>query len=185
MDDVLITGITPEQHNHRLEEVFKRIHGKGLRASKEKSILGVMEVEYLGHQINGIEVKPLQKNLKNILNLKQPNNKAEVQSFLGMVNYYHRFIEDFAKVAAPLYELLKKGFHFDWKMEQQEAFEILKGKIGEEPILVCFNNDLEIILSVDASNKGVGGALLHIIDGVERPIIFFPEFLGMSKRDIR
>ncbi|XP_065318654.1 uncharacterized protein LOC135926654 [Gordionus sp. m RMFG-2023] len=136
MDDVLITGVTPEQHNQRLEEVFRRICDKGLRASKEKSVLGVMEVEYLGHRINGIEVKPLDKNLRNISNMKRPDNKAELQSFLGMVNYYHRFVEDFAKVAAPLYDLLKKGIHFEWKDVQQIAFEILKEKIGKEPVLV-------------------------------------------------
>ncbi|XP_065318831.1 uncharacterized protein LOC135926829 [Gordionus sp. m RMFG-2023] len=101
MDDVLITGVTPEQHNQRLEEVFKRKQDKGLKASKEKSV------------------------------------------------------------------------NFEWKIEQRNAFENLKRKIGEEPILVCFNNDLEIILAVDASNKSVGGALLHVIDGLERPIIFF------------
>ncbi|CAK9292456.1 unnamed protein product [Gordionus sp. m RMFG-2023] len=158
MDDVLLTGITPEQYNQRL--VFKRIRDKGLRASKGKSVLGLTEVMYLGHQINGMEVKPLEKNLKNITNMNPPN-------------YYHRFVEKFAKVASPLYDLLKKGVHFEWKIEQQEAFKILKEKIGKEPILVCFNNDLEIILAVDASDNGVGGALLHLIDGVERPIIFF------------
>ncbi|XP_065315115.1 uncharacterized protein LOC135923999 [Gordionus sp. m RMFG-2023] len=120
VDDVLVTGITPEQHNQRLEEVFKPIRDKGLRASKEKSVLGVTEVIYLrtSDKRNG-------------------------------------------------------GVHFEWEIEQKNAFEILKEKIGEVPILVCFNNDLEIILAVDVSNKGVGGALLHLIDGLERPIIFF------------
>ncbi|XP_065317128.1 uncharacterized protein LOC135925650 [Gordionus sp. m RMFG-2023] len=101
MDDVLITGVTAEQHNQRLEEVFKRIQDKGLKASKEKIILGVTEIVYLVHQINGIEVKPLDKNLKNILNINQPSNKAEVQSFMGMINYYHRFVVNFEKIAAP------------------------------------------------------------------------------------
>ncbi|CAK9296000.1 unnamed protein product [Gordionus sp. m RMFG-2023] len=173
MDDVLITGVTSEQHNQRLEEVFKRIFEKGLKASREKSVLGVKEVVYLGHTIKGLEVRPLDKNLKNIANLQQPKNKSEVQSFLGMVNYYHRFIGEFASIAAPLYYLLKKGIHFEWKESQQMAFELLKQKISEEPILSCFNNDLPIILAVDASNRGVGGALLHVINDMERPILFF------------
>ncbi|XP_065315252.1 uncharacterized protein LOC135924132 [Gordionus sp. m RMFG-2023] len=141
MDDVLITGLTAEQHNQRLEEVFKRIQDKGLQASKEKSILGVTEIVL-------------------VIKLKC--------SLLGMINYYHRFVDNFAKIAAPLYDLLKKGVNFEWKIEQRNAFENLKRKIGEEPISVCFNNDLEIILAVDASNKGVGGALLHVIDGFSR-----------------
>ncbi|XP_065318874.1 uncharacterized protein LOC135926869 [Gordionus sp. m RMFG-2023] len=68
---------------------------------------------------------------------------------------------------------LREGINFEWKDVQQIAFEILKEKIGKEPVLVCFDNELENVLAVDASNKGVGGALLQVIEGLERPVLFF------------
>ncbi|XP_065315605.1 uncharacterized protein LOC135924477 [Gordionus sp. m RMFG-2023] len=133
MDDVLITGVAPEQHNRRLGKVFQRIREKGLLASREKSVLGVMEVVYLGHRINGVEVRPLDKNMIGIGSMVRPKFKAELQSFVGMVNYYHRFIKDFAEITAPLYKLLKAGVRFEWGDEQDAAFEGLKKRIGEEP----------------------------------------------------
>ncbi|XP_065314806.1 uncharacterized protein LOC135923789 [Gordionus sp. m RMFG-2023] len=105
--DVLISGRTEEEHNARLVKVLDIILENGLKANMKKSV-GVREIKYLGHFIKGNVITPMAKNIDKIVNMRAPDNKSELQSFLGATNYYHRFIQDFAEIATPLYSLLKK-----------------------------------------------------------------------------
>ncbi|XP_065312617.1 uncharacterized protein LOC135922126 [Gordionus sp. m RMFG-2023] len=135
-------------------------------------MFGVTRVIYLGHIIEDRGVMPLSKNIEGIKNMRSPKDEKELQSFMGMINFYHRFIEAFAEIAAPLYDLLKDNT-FRWLEIQERSFNKLKDNICRKPILLCFDNDLEVILSVDASARGVREALLQILDKEERPVIYF------------
>ncbi|XP_065323701.1 uncharacterized protein LOC135930841 [Gordionus sp. m RMFG-2023] len=157
LDDVLISGNTEEEHNTRLVKVLDIILENGLRANMNKSVFGVKEIKYLGHIIKGNEITPIAKNIDKIMNMRAPINKTEVQAFLGATNYYHRFVQNYAEIATPLYDLLKRNKKFEWGEAQEKSFERLKIKMVEKPILNCLNENLDIILAVDASNEGIGG----------------------------
>ncbi|CAK9291465.1 unnamed protein product [Gordionus sp. m RMFG-2023] len=183
LDDVLISGRTEEEHNARLVKVLNIIVENGLKANLKKSVFGVKEIKYLGHVIKGNEITPIGKNIDKIMNMRAPNNKAEVQAFLGATNYYHRFVQNFAEIATPLYDLLKKNKKFEWGEAQEKSFEKLKIKMVEKPILSCFNEKLNIILAVDASNEGIGGVLLQMIDNVEKPVLFLSRRFNSTEKN--
>jgi len=104
IDDILVaTDI--EGHNELVEEVLKRLEKNDLFVKPEKCKWKVREVEFLGVVIGP---KCKEKKVKGILNWLAPRNVKEVQKFLGLANYYRRFIKDFAKIAAPLHVLVRK-----------------------------------------------------------------------------
>ena len=98
---------------------------------------------------------------------------AELRSFLGLVNYYHRFIQNLSTVLAPLYELLQKGNRWVWGRRQEMAFEESKQLLGSTQVLVHYDSRLPLILSCDALPYGVGAVLSHRMkDGSEKPVGF-------------
>ena len=100
-----------------------------------------------------------------------PKDVTQLRAFLGMLNYYHRFLPDAATNLEPLHDLLRKGRAWKWNREQQEAFEEAKNLLQSADLLVHFNPDLKLILASDASNYGIGAVLSHEMpDGTERPI---------------
>jgi hypothetical protein len=106
-----------------------------------------------------------------------PKNLSQVQSFLGLTLFYHRFVKDFSTIAAPLIELTKKGVHFSWGTRQENAFDMLKEKLTHAPLLQLpdFNKTFE--LECDASGIGLGGScckkenMLHIL--VKNLVVLF------------
>ena len=113
----------------------------------------------LGHHISpeGIKVDPTKVEI--ILKLSNPKSQKDVRSFLGYVGYYRRFIENFSKIALPLFKLLVKDVEFHWKSNCQIAFQILKEKLSTTLVLREQNWKLPFHISTDASNTTVGGVL--------------------------
>ena len=109
LDDVLVTGRTPEEHHSHLKQVLERLQKAGLRLKWEKCSFGRPSCTYLDYRIDGEGIHPTEQKVSAIINVPEPRNVAELRSFLGLVNYYHRFIKNLSTVLAPLYELLQKG----------------------------------------------------------------------------
>jgi len=99
------------------------------------------------------------KKVKGVLNWPVPRNVKEVQKFLGLANYYRRFIKNFARIAAPLHVLVRKEQKWKWEKEQKEAFEELKTVFTMEPILAIPDIDREMRVEADASDYVTGGVL--------------------------
>jgi len=95
-----------EEHRHHLEEVFKRLKKYGLSINVAKSVFAEHEVEYLGYKITKNEISPLEKRVTAVIKFKKPNNTTELRRYLGMINFYHRFIHNAATILAPLYKHL-------------------------------------------------------------------------------
>ena len=89
-----------------------------------------------------------------------PKSVKDVQKFLGLANYYRRFVKDFAKIARPLHEMTRKEMKWSWGERQQRSFEELKERFTIEPVLVTPDLDREIRVEVDASDFAIGGVLL-------------------------
>ena len=94
LDDILVTGHTPEEHHTHLKQVLERLQKAGLRLKREKCSFGRPSCTYLGHRIDGEGIHPTEEKVSAIINAPEPRNVAELRSFLGLVNYYHRFIQN-------------------------------------------------------------------------------------------
>lgn len=114
-----------------------------------------------------------------------PQNISELRAFIGMVNYYSKFIENFANKMSPLYELLRKNVKFIWSKECQQAYDFIKSEITSDQILVHFNADTPIILTTDASNNAVAGVLSHKFSCGLKPIAFVSRALTASEKNYR
>ena len=114
----------------------------------------------------------------------RPTNVTEVKSFLGMVNFYGKFIPDLASKMRPLYELLKDGQDFVWSADCEKAFCLAKEELMSKRVLVHFDPKKEIVLSVDASPYGLGAVLSHRMkDGSERPIAYASRTLCPAEKN--
>ena len=108
IDDILVTIDTEERHNELVEKVLKRLEENDLFVKLEKCKWKVREVKFLGVVIGPKGVEMQREKIKGVLNWPAPRNVKKVQKFLGLANYYRRFIKDFAKIATPLHVLVRK-----------------------------------------------------------------------------
>ena len=112
-------------------------------------------------------VKPDPEKIEVVKSYPVPLSTKEVRSFLGLANYYRRFIRDFAKIAAPLYALLKKDVKFLWTEQCQQAFEELRHRLVTHPIIGFPDMNRRFILTTDASSTGLGYILSQKVDDKE------------------
>ena len=170
LDDLLITGRTIEEHMRNLREVLIRLDRAGLRLNREKCTFLSSNVEYLGHLIDAEGLHPTKKKLDAIIQAPVPSDVSQLKAYLGLINYYGRFLRNLSSELAPLYELLQKQKEFRWTERQQEAFDKSKKLIGASQLLVFYDPDKPLVLTTDSSSYGLGAVLSHTIDGIERPI---------------
>jgi len=119
----------------------------------------VREVEFLGVVIGPEGIKIEKEKVKGVLEWLTPKCVKDVQKFLGLANYYRRFIEGFAMVARPLHNLVKKDKKWDWTEREEKVFRELKERFTKEPVLVAPNMDKKMRMEVDASDYATGGVL--------------------------
>ena len=184
LDDIIVTGKTTEEHLQTLERLFERLEQNGLKCNKSKCAFFQSEVEYLGHIISEHGLRPSNSGIDAIKQLPRPKDLQQLQSFLGKINYYNKFIPNFSQLSAPLNMLRKKDVPFIWSTAQEQVFMKLKAAIIDATKLVHFNQDLPIILATDASSYGIGAVLSHRYpDGSEKPIAFASKTLTSAERN--
>ena len=171
-DDIIVWGETKEEHNARLREVLSRIRKSGLKLNKSKCVIGTSEITFLGHNLSNKGIKPDPSKIEAIINMPIPNNKTELQRFLGMVNYLGKFIPNISNVTAPLRQLLQKDTIFNIDKAQMKALNDLKTHITSSPILQFYNPTASLRLRTDASTDGLGAMLEQQSDGDWHPIAY-------------
>ncbi len=147
IDDILIYSGSFEEHAEHLRKVFQRLRENKLYAKLEKCEFGVTEVDFLGHRITQEGLKMDDHKVKAILDWESPKSVPALKSFLGLTFYYCKFIKNFAKIAAPLTNLLKKSaVTYKWEATCDETFETLKGILVKALVLKLpdFDKDFEI-----------------------------------------
>ena len=156
LDDILIYSKTKEEHLTHLRIVFELLRKNKLYGKISKCSFMQTNIEYLGHVITdkGISVDP--NKISAVKNWDIPKSVVEVQSFLGLCNYYRRFVKDFATIATPLKDLIKKTNPFKWGQSEQTAFDSLKQKLCSAPVLRCADPNLKYTVTSDASQTGIG-----------------------------
>ncbi|XP_061909872.1 uncharacterized protein K02A2.6-like [Entelurus aequoreus] len=182
LDDILCTGANDEDHLHNLDATLQRLREYGLRVRKEKCDFFQSSVEYLGHVIDAKGLHTAPSKITAIVEAPPPQNISQLRSFLGLLNYYGRFIPNLASLLQPLHELLRQDKTWKWTASCQEAFEKAKGALTTSEVLTHFNPSLQIQLACDASPYGVGAVLSHILpNGEEKPIAFASRTLNKAE----
>lgn len=184
IDDILISSPHESAHMATLESVLTCLQKHGFRLRKDKCQFMMPSVEYLRHVVNAAGVQATPKKLDAILQAPAPTNLTELRSFLGLVNYYGKFISNLSTILHPLNSLLKTDVKWDWTDECVQAFAQAKEKLASAPILTHYDPNLPINLAADASAYGVGAVISHVFeDGTERPIVFASRSLTDSERN--
>ncbi|KAM0735103.1 Retrovirus-related Pol polyprotein from transposon 17.6 [Formica fusca] len=183
LDDIVIYGASLEDHNKRLKEVLQRPRENNLKLQPDKCEFLRKEVIYLGHIISENGISPDPSKLTAIKEFPTPKKVKDIQSFIGLAGYYRKFIEDFSKIAKPLTKLTKKTEKFEWTMEQQNAFEILKERLMTAPVLMYPDFNQEFIVTTDASDYAIGAVLSQGKVGNDRPIAYASRVLSRAEQN--
>ena len=182
LDDIIVTGRSMEENLDRLAEVLQRLEEADLKLKPSKCSLLQEQVLFLGHLVSAKGVQPNPRLVEAVLNWEVPENRTEVQQYLGLCNYYRRFIPAFSGLAAPLTELTSKKVQFHWSQEAQTSFEALKRALCSAPTLSFPLPTGDFILDTDASNVCVGGVLQQVQDNEERVIAYSSKKLNKQQR---
>ena len=196
LDDIIVFSETHSDHLDRLDKVFSRLREHGLKLKAEKCFLFRERVRFLGHVISakGVETDP--DKIRVVKEWPRPSTSKELRSFLGFSSYYRRFVPKFAHIAAPLHGLVahltgsskqsKKqniSIGSEWTAEHEEAFETLKSKLTEAPVLGYPDFSKPFILETHASVRGLGAVLSQQQGGLVRVICYASRGLrGTEKR---
>lgn len=183
IDDLIIFSRNFEDHLKHLEEVFKRLREANVRLKPSKCHFVKPQVEYLGHVVSAEGLKPNPDKIRAVKEFPIPTNTTGVKAFLGLCNYYRRFIKGFAQIASPLNKLTSKHIKFKWDVDCQIAFDTLKSALVSAPILAYPDFNLPFHLYVDASQTGIGLTLGQIVNGKEVAIAFAGRDLNKAERN--
>ncbi|KAD5960466.1 hypothetical protein E3N88_11938 [Mikania micrantha] len=161
IDDILIYSKNEKEHEQHLKTVLELLKEERLYAKFSKCEFWLREVQFLGHVINsdGIHVDPAK--IEAIKNWDVPTTPTEIRSFLGLAGYYRRFISNFSKIALPLTKLTQKSEPFVWTQKQEEAFQTLKQRLCNAPILTLLEGNDDFVVYCDASHQGLGCVLMQ------------------------
>jgi len=184
VDDVLVGTETEEGHDEIMEEILKRLEENNLYIKLEKCMWKVRKIGFLGVIIGPNGIKMEKKKVDRVLSWPQPKTVKDVRKFLGLANYYKRFIKDFAQVARLLNMLTRKDKKWWWEEAQQKAFDKLKQVFTTKPVLVAPDLDKEFRVEADASNYATEGVLsMKCSDKKWRPVTFISKSLSNTERN--
>jgi hypothetical protein len=184
LDDILVYSESLEDHTKHVTEVLKRIEENNLVLNSEKCVFNSKSVNYLGHVISDEGVGMTRDKVQALLDFPSPTSVKELRSFLGLANYYRKFLPDFSGKALALTNLTKKGRNFDWDQEAMTAFEDLKSAIAKDVVLrhPCYEKPFEVY--TDASDFALGAVLTQVdSSGDLRPVEFYSRKLLDSERN--
>ena len=197
LDDVIVFSEDEDTHLQRLDMVLAKIEEAGLKLKPSKCCLFQKEVKYLGHIVSDQGIQTDRKKIEKVLDWPVPTNRKQLHRFLGFTGYYRRFVDNYARIAGPLHELLKgddgkrKGkknvknkvcVPFVWGPPQQEAFSALIKALTTTPVLAFAEYSKPFVVQVDASFEGLGAVLCQEKEGLLKPIAYASRKLSPSEK---
>ncbi|GFX63056.1 retrovirus-related Pol polyprotein from transposon opus [Trichonephila clavipes] len=188
LDDILCYSENAEEHRFHLRTIFQRLSSYGLKLNISKCVFGVTELIFLGHLIIPDGIKPLPDKVQAVLDYKQPETVGSLRKFLGLLNFYRRFLPKAAEQQYLLSEFLKgsKGKKdskpLNWSSEAITAFQRCKQALADAALPAHPSPSAPLALNVDASDYAIGGALHQVVDSELQPLAFFSRKLTSSEK---
>ena len=163
VDDIVPHTATWDDHMHTLRQVLQKLKQHGLMAKPSKCEIGHAKLDLLVHVVGGGSIQPQDRKIEKILEMRKPETKKELRSFLGTVGFHQKYIDKYAEKGKALTDLLKKGEpnQIKWDAESNESFQTLKTALTQKPILRLPNFEKQFVLQTDASDSGLGAVLLQ------------------------
>ena len=178
IDDLLVASDDHLQHEEHLRQLFARLSAFGIVINPAKCQFGAAALDFLGHRVSDQGIAPLAEKVQAVRDFPRPSSLRQLRSFLGLVNFYRRFVPDSAAALVPLTNMLRKQPKRSrkplvWTPECDAAFDAVKQSLADVAMLAYPSSDLPTSLAVDASDAAVGGVLQQMSQGAWRPIAFF------------
>ena len=170
LDDILIYSRDEKEHLEHIRLVLEKLREHRLYAKMSKCEFLRSTISYLGHNISSAGIGVEERKIWAVSSWERPKNLVNLQSFLGLCNYYRKFVRNFSTIATPLTNLTKSKIPFEWNHEQEKAFTQLKEALMNTPILRCADSSLPYEVQTDASETGIGAVLQQNDENGTRPI---------------
>ena len=185
VDDILIFSKDMEEHKNHLRAVFQRLNHFGLILNADKCEFGLSEIRFLGHMVSKDGLRPVESKIEAIRKFSQPQNMKQLRGFLGMLNFYRKFLPKCAELLKPLTSMLspKKGSRksLDWDDVSLQAFQNVKKHLNDVMLLSFPKANAKTTLVVDASATAIGATLEQTIDDEQKPLAFFSKCLSPAE----
>ena len=178
-DDILVYAKDASELKIRSEALLKRLNKRNVQINWSKSIRSLESVTFLGHTVSAEGIEPDKKLVNKILNISPPRCRKDVERFLGLANFYHTKMSNFAKICEPLNKLRRQGMPFVWRNEQQNAFVNLKEALCSRQVVQPYSLNKELTLECDASETSIGSVLSQ--EGA--PVMFLSRTLTKNERN--
>lgn len=177
-DDIIVFSPSKKEHDERLLALLKALHSANVKINSKKSVFGVTSLRYLGYCVDGSGIHPNMERIKALQNAPKPTNAKELQSFLGFLQYYSKFVRNFAGKARPLFEMLSLP-DFNWTQECEQAYSSLLDAVVHGEVLACFQVGKPSVLVVDASEEALGA----VLEQEGKPVVCISRSLSTAERN--
>ena len=180
IDDILIASSIPAEHQNHLIAVFQRFKEFGVIINPSKCEFGANQLTFLGHHVTPQGIQPLTDKVQAIQQFPQPATQQKHREFLGLINFYHRFIPHCADILKPIHNLLtnnKAKQLLTWDEKTLKAFNDIKQAMADASLLAYPQPDAPTNIMTDASSNAVGAVLQQQVNDTWRPIAFFSKTL--------
>jgi len=187
LDDILVASEDESQHQEDVETVLKRLAEYDLKIAMNKCKFFTDKLEFLGHIITSDGLQPQECKVEALRNFPLPNTIKSLRRYIGMINFYHSFIPNLAKILAPVTAMLScpkgtKNYRLFWTPEGKAAFEASKQLLSESTLLSYIEPGRETSIAVDASDSAIAGVLQQKYDDKWKPISFFSRKLSKNEK---
>mgnify|MGYP004574657049 CR=1 FL=1 len=189
IDDILIASSSEDEHFQHLKIVFKRLEKFGLNIKPSKCCFGVEQLDFLGYNISSSGMSPSKARVTDILNFELPKKVDKLHKFIGIINYYHRYIPKIAEDLAPLHNLITelnktKTKEIQWTESTKNAFQAVRTKFCNLTLLNHYNKNCKLSISVDASIVAIGAVLqqFNYEHNTYEPLAYFSNKLSPAER---
>ncbi|CAI5463572.1 unnamed protein product [Closterium sp. Yama58-4] len=177
LDDILIYSKNWKEHVEHLRKVFEILRKNKFYVKLSKSDFALKKVQFLGHMVSAEAVDEDPRKIEAVKKWIVLENVKELQQFLGFANYYNRFMPQYAKIAAPLTDLLKRDTPFKWDTPHQQAMEQLQTALTTAPVLILPDPDKDYVVDAESSDQAVGAVLMQDHGNGLQPIAYLSKKL--------